>query len=254
MKKWLKITLFIIVSILIVSFIWFDLFFWQKNNNFFEANLKEASRENDLIIIFNSGGFGFVNPERAWDFKPLIEGIKKGAEDLGYKVAVVPYYRTEDSLLGKAAYLKEAMFNFSKESKYLANQLKEFSLFNQDKKIIIAGLSNGAAFTETTIKRINCCENNIFAVEFGSPFWADKKNQANILYLNNNGNDTLSQGNIPALVWSLIKAPFIMSYAKIIGNPISFPEAMNVPGHQYEWKEVGPDILAFMSDNLEARQ
>ncbi len=41
-----------------------------------------------------------------------------------------------------------------------------------------------------------------------------------------------------------------MSYAKIIGNPISFPEAMNVPGHQYEWEEVGPDILAFMSDNL----
>lgn len=77
MKKWLKITLFIIVSILIVSFIWFDLFFWQKNNNFFEANLKEASKENNLIIIFNSGGFGFVNPERAWDFKPLIEGIKK---------------------------------------------------------------------------------------------------------------------------------------------------------------------------------
>lgn len=254
MKKWLKIFLIALGAIFIVSFVWFDLFFWQGNNKNFEQNLTSAAEKNNVIIIFNSGGFGIVHPERAWDFEPIIKGIQSVAESMGYSVAVVPYYRTEDSILGKAAYFKEGVLGFPKESKYLASELEKFSKQNPQKKIIMAGLSNGAAFADATMEKINCCENNILALEFGPPFWVKNQNKHNILYFNNNGRDSFSEGNVSVLLWSTVKAPFIMVYTKIIGRPISYPEAMSVPGHQYVWQDVGPQVATFLSNNLSQNQ
>jgi hypothetical protein len=250
MKKWLKIIFLSIAAILIISFVWFELFFWQGNNKAFEERLKKAGENSNLIIIFNSGGFGTVQLDKAYDFKPIIEGTKRVAENLNYKVSIVSYYRTEESLLGKAAYLKEIIFNFPKESGYLARELEKFSKENPNDKIIMAGLSNGAAFADLTMKKINCCGNNISAIELGTPFWIKKQNKDNIIYFNNNGQDTFSRGNIGLLIWSTVKAPFKMVYGKIIGKPVSFPEAMNVPGHQYTWSEVGPQISQFMGEEL----
>lgn len=254
MKKWVKIFLIVVVAIFIVSFVWFDLFFWSGNNKNFEQNLMKAAQENNVIIIFNSGGFGIVSPEKAWDFDPIIKGIKYTVGNLGYNAAVVPYYRTEDSLLGKAAYFKEVIFGFPKESKYLANELEKFSKQNPTKKIIMAGLSNGAAFADVTMAKISCCEKSISALEFGTPFWIKKQTKDNILYFNNNGRDSFSEGNILTLFWSGIKAPFIMAYSRIINKPISYPEAMSVPGHQYAWQDVGPQVSNFISNELSQPQ
>jgi hypothetical protein len=254
MKKWLKICFGSIIAILIISFVWFEMFFWQGNNKSFEEQLKKAGEVSDLIIVFNSGGFGTVQLDKAYDFKPIIEETKQVAEKLHYKVSVVPYYRTKESLLGKAAYLREILFNFPKESSYLAGELKEFSQKNPNDKIIMAGLSNGAAFADATMEKINCCDNNISAIEFGTPFWIKKQNSHNIIYFNNNGQDNLSQGNVLILIWSAFKAPFVMAYSNIAGKPISFPEAMDVPGHQYAWKEVGPQVSAFLAHNLDQNQ
>lgn len=250
MKKRYKMIFAFIVAIFIVSFVWFDLFFWQGNNKGFERALADSAQNNNVIIVFNSGGFGTVKPERAWDFQPLINGIQATLQDLGYSVGVVPYYRTEDSLLGKAAYTKEMIFNFPKESTYLATELEKFVELNPQKTVILAGLSNGATFVEATMEKIDCCNDKIFSVEFGSPFWSKKQSRNNILYLNNDGKDSLSNGNVLALSWSIIKAPFIMSYTKIVGDPISFPEAMSVPGHQYYWAEVKPQVSEFFNRNL----
>ncbi|HOS87903.1 MAG TPA: hypothetical protein PL093_00275 [Candidatus Pacearchaeota archaeon] len=250
MKKRYKIIISFIVGILVISFIWFDLFFWSGNNKIFENSLRESAQNNEVIIIFNSGGFGTVKPDQAWDFKPLIEGLQFSIENLGYSVEVVPYYRTEDSWLGKAAYIKEILFNFPKESSYLAKTLENFSKQNPREIIILAGLSNGATFTESTMQKINCCTDKIFSIEFGLPFWSQRQNRSNTLYLTNNDRDAVSNGNILALSWSILKAPFVMSYTRIAGRPISFPEAMDVPGHQYYWSEVEPQISNFIREKI----
>lgn len=250
MKNWIKYLLIFIGLTLIVSSIWFDWFFWQGNNKTFEDSLAKATQTSDVIIIFNSGGYGTVRPEKAWDFEPIINGIKQTVESMGYTASVVPYYRTEDSLLGKAAYFKEVLFGFPKESEYLAVELQKFSENNSQKKIVMAGLSNGAAFVGATMDKIKCCQTNIIAVEFGPPFWMQKKNTDNILCLTNNGKDTFASGNIPALIWSTFKAPVLMVYTKVIGKPISFPEAMAVPGHQYNWPQVAPQVSSFVSQSF----
>ncbi|MFA5368521.1 MAG: hypothetical protein WC303_00750 [Candidatus Paceibacterota bacterium] len=250
MKKWLKIMFIFVGAILVVSFIWFDLFFWQDNNKSFEEQLKKAGEAGNVIIIFNSGGFGTVHLDKAYDFRPIIEGTKQLAENINYKVSIVSYYRTEESLLGKAAYLKEMIFNFPKGSNYLAKELQNFSKENPDNKIIMAGLSNGAGFADATMEKITCCQDSIFAMEFGTPFWIKKQNNSNIIYFSNNGQDTFSRGNIGDLIWSVFKAPFKMAYGQLIGKPIRFSEAMSVPGHQYTWSEVGPQISQFLGEKL----
>lgn len=246
MKKWLKIFLVVIGVLFVVSFIWFDWFFWQGNNRLFESNLTEAGKTSDVIIIFNSGGYGTVHLEKAYDFQPLIKGIQNTIAEKGHTSAVVPYYRTEDSILGKAAYFKEIIFGFPKESSYLAKKLQDFSKVNPGKKIIITGLSNGAGLVEMTMKKITCCQTDFSAIEFGLPFWIGKQDKTNIIYFNNKGEDTFSRGNVPILLWAGIKAPFVMVYSSVIGKPISFPEAMNVPGHNYLWSEIEPQVRPFL--------
>jgi len=82
-------------------------------------------------------------------------------------------------------------------------------------------------------------------------FWSQRQNRSNTLYLTNNDRDAVSNGNILALSWSILKAPFVMSYTRIAGRPISFPEAMDVPGHQYYWSEVEPQISNFIREKLD---
>jgi hypothetical protein len=250
MGKILKITLISIVAIFLISFIWFDFFFWQGNTKNFEDALNKAANESDVIIIFNSGGFGTVHLERAWDFKPIVYGTQGSITNLNYKVSVIPYYRTEESWLGKAAYVKEVLFNFPKESKYLANKLQEFSAAHPDKTILLEGLSNGAAFVTATMEKIKCCNSKILAMEFGPPFWVKQVDNPNILIFNNGQKDALSNGRVFDLLYSVGKAPLIMIYTKIIGKPISFPEAMNVPGHQYTWQEVEPAVSGFLQEKI----
>lgn len=247
MKKWLKITFICFGIILVASFVWFDLFFWQENNSLFKNHLLESAKTSDVLIIFNSGGYGTVQMEKAYDFQPLIKGIEGVVNDLGYKASIVPYYRTRDSFLGKAAYLKELLFGFPKESDYLAEELQRFSKENPGKKIIIAGLSNGAGLVNITMEKIKCCQASISAIGFGTPFWSFKKEKPNIINFDNNGQDVLSQGNFLALAWATIKAPFVVFYSQIIGQPISFAKAINVPGHEYDWSKIDSEIKPFLS-------
>ncbi|MDD5569415.1 MAG: hypothetical protein PHG23_03310 [Candidatus Pacebacteria bacterium] len=251
MNKFLKIFLVFVAVIFIASFFWFDYFFWAENNRAFVSALENAAQESDVIIIFNSGGFGTVPLDRAYDFKPIIDGTQNFVERLNYKVSVVPYYRTTDSLIGKAAYFKEVLFNFPKESSYLAGELQKFSQANPQKTIIMEGLSNGATFVNVTMKKIECCRDRILAIEFGLPFWSSKDNKSNVLILTNNGGDAVSQlGGLPQLFGAMVRAPFVMIYTKIIGKPISYPEAMSVNGHQYSWMQVQPQVVGFLDREL----
>ena len=63
--------------------------------NFQPQEILEISQNTDVIIIFNSGGWGDTPFEEAKDFAPIIEGIQETLEDLGYNSLVIPYKRTK---------------------------------------------------------------------------------------------------------------------------------------------------------------
>jgi pimeloyl-ACP methyl ester carboxylesterase len=123
--------------------------------NFQPQEILNVAKDNDVIIIFNSGGWGNTPLEKAEDFAPVIEGIQETLNKWGYRSMIIPYTRTRDDFLGKIAGAKEFFNSFQNSSENLAKEI-EFLVKNfPDKKIIIAGLSSGGAFVTETYEKIS---------------------------------------------------------------------------------------------------
>lgn len=244
-----KIIVFSLTIVFLASFVWLDFVFLENNSETFAKELKEAGETSDFVIIFNSGGFGTVKPEFAYDLKPIIDDLKGEVEEMNYKVAVVPYYRTKETLVGRIGYLKEMFLSFPGESKDLAKRIKDFVEENPGDKVLMAGLSNGAAFVNETMEDLQGI-NNVFAIEMGVPFWSKKNPAENILILDNKGRDSLSIGDKGQLMLSLLQSPFKWVASRMEGRKISFSEAMVAPGHQYSWPEVKEEVVSFLENKV----
>jgi len=238
--------------------------------NYQFQELLNLATQNDVIIIFNSGGWGNTPLEKAEDFTPIIEGIKKTLESFGYNSLIIPYIRTENTLSGKIAGVRDFLSSHNSSSKILAEKV-EFLIENlPDKKIILTGLSSGGALVEETMEKIEE-KASVYAIEAGVPFWtspshypynsekilqlserSEGRRRANILRLNNNGKDSLSAGEIRTLLFTLIKAPIKWISSKISGQNLTFSQAIRVPGHEYSWSspEVGSQIVTFLENKL----
>lgn len=221
------------------------------DNSQFQKILKSVSQE-EIIIIFNSGGWGNTPAEKAADFTPIIEGIQKTLNDLGYGSMVIPYKRTKNGFLGKIEGAREFVTSFGTQSGKLAREIEFFIENNPDTKVIMAGLSSGAAFVDKVMERLSKSKrDNIFAIEVGVPFWESPLDSENVLLLNDD-KDPLSKRKTRILLASLFKAPFKWILAKISGKELSFSRALHVLGHDYFWDSpsVGPQIVSFLEDKI----
>jgi hypothetical protein len=249
MSKKTKILIGIFVGVALLSFLWFDLVFLKYNGDSFEENLMKAGEDSDVVIVFNSGGWGTVPFEQAFDFNPIINETKQIIESKNYKVSVVQYYRTTENLFAKIASLREVFFNFPDSSKVFADRVDEFLEKNPNDKIIMAGLSNGASFVDAAMDDLKDRQESVWAIELGAPFWKKNTNSENIISLNNQA-DILANGKLGQIILSLIKTPFIWAYNNLSGNHISMSQAMHVPGHDYYWNQVKDDLTSFINKEL----
>jgi len=213
--------------------------------------LLNSALESDIVIIFNSGGWGNTPLEKAEDFAPIIEGIEKTLRGFGYNSLVIPYNRTKNNLFGKITGARDFLNSFQTSSEILAEKVNFLTENLPDKKIILAGLSTGGALVDETMEKISE-KSQVFSIEAGIPFWHNSLESENILQLNNNGKDSLSIGEIKTLIASLAKAPFKWILAKMNGEDLTFSQAIWAPGHEYFWDspEVGPQIVIFLEEKI----
>jgi len=240
-----------LIFILIISGSLFFLFGPEilPENLQFQQALNSTLINSDVIIIFNSGGWGNTPLEEAEDFAPAIKGIEKTLDSWGYHSVVIPYKRTKNGLWGKLWGIKDSFSSFRFSSENLAEKVEFLTENLPDKKIIIAGLSNGASLVDESMEKISeNTQNSVYAITAGIPFWSEPYESQNTLHLNNNKKDALVTGEIKSLVFSLIKAPFVWIGAKINGQNIPFSKAIQAQGHDYCWSspEVGPEIVTFL--------
>ena len=213
----------------------------------------ESVSQDKVVVIFNSGGWGDTPLEEADDFRPIVNGIQETLNKLGYKSIVVPYKRTKNSFLGRIEGLRELFNSFKTQSTQLAKEINYFLKDNPKNKIIMTGLSNGAAFVDKVMEKIQKeGGDKVFAIEVGVPFWEESLNSQNIISLDNEGRDPLSRKKILVLISSLIKAPFRWGLARISGVNLSFSRAFYLPGHQYCWDSpyIGPKISSFLQEKF----
>jgi hypothetical protein len=208
-------------------------------DNFQLKEITDTVTNSDIVIIFNSGGWGNTPLEKAEDFAPIIEGIQETLNEWGYKSVVIPYARTKDNLFGKMTGMREFFNSFQNSSEDLADRIEFLSKNLPDKKFIIAGLSNGAAFVNETHGKISEeVKNSVYTIAAGTPFWTETIDSDNILQLDNNGKDSLAKGDVKSLLLSLIEVPF--------------SKAFYAPGHAYLWSssEISSQIITFLEDKF----
>jgi hypothetical protein len=234
----------------------FSLFIYDTlpDNIFFKEILTSQTQE-DVVIVFNSGGWGDTPPESAEDLTPIIEGVKATLAEKGYTSVVVPYERTKKGFLAKIRGAKEMFSYFQKQSSEVSSNIKIFLEKNPDKKVVLVGLSNGANFVDETMKKINDFRGSVLAIEIGSPFWQKKMPSENILRIDNGNNDSLTKGEVGTLLPTLLKGPAKWFLAKISGSDLSFSMAFSFPQHKYSWEspEVNSAVASFLEKEMTGR-
>jgi len=245
-----KVKYFVLISVILGGLVFlFGPEVLPENQQFYD--FLHSAPKDDVIIIFNSGGWGNTPFEKAKDFAPIVEETQKTLNEWGYNSVVIPYTRTKDSFLGEIAGAKEMFQLFPNQAEKLSKEINEFLIKNPGKKIVIAGLSNGAVFVNETTKRISQdVKNQIYAVEIGSPFWEESSNFENTLRLDNGKKDPLAAGEMKTLIPNLFKASFRWVLAKISGRDLTFSKALQLPGHEYFWPEIESDVVSFLGDKL----
>jgi hypothetical protein len=249
MSKRVKILISLFIAIILLSFFWFDFFFLKYNGESFEKELMRAGENSDVVIVFNSGGWGTVPFDQAFDFNPIINETKRIIESKNYKVSIVQYYRTKENFFAKIASLREILFNFPDSSKVFADRIDEFLEKNPNDKIVMAGLSNGASFVDAAMDDLKDKENSVWAIELGAPFWKKNTKSDNIIALNNQA-DILANGKLGQIMFSLVKTPFVWGYNNIKGNHMSMSQAMHIDGHDYYWNQVKDDLTSFVEKKI----
>jgi len=232
------------ILLLIYSFWWFDFSFFNRNVSKFVKEFKKEIKKNDIIIIFNAGGWGTVPYEKAFDLNPFSDFIKDYLKEKGYKVSIIQYFRTEDHLIGRLGYIKDYILDFKKQSSHISSIIKE-----TEKKIILIGLSNGALLVDEIMEKVKDKE-NIFSIEIGKPFFGVHSENKNILLIRN-PEDRLCNKDFVELFKSLfIFAPLRWLKNLILGEGISFNSSVEIKGHNYILQKHKIKISNFIDEKI----
>ena len=217
------------------------------------SEIRNLAETNDVVIIANAGGLGDVQLQQAADFAPLLKGIQDTLSELGYTSALLPYMRTPPGLSGRISDVKAQLNSFDSASKVLADDIISISKNLPEKNFIIAGFSNGGAFSEAVMDRIGD-RPNVSAIIAGVPCWYKPYKQVNSLVLTNNDQDSLAASNSKEIIATIIEAPFRFIRSKVTKGNLNVATSFRFPGHDYAWysPEVGPPVQKFLRSRFGA--
>lgn len=204
--------------------------------------------DSDVIIVSNSGGWGDTLWQNAKDFAPIVRGVQGELNSLGFSSMVVPYVRTGGGFARKLNGLKEGLGIYSRQAELVAKEIDSFLQSYPQKRVIMAGLSNGASFVNAVMFKLPPeIRGRVCAIEVGPPFWVKEKNESDILFIKNK-NDALAKGNVLELLSTFLSAPFKWTFSHLRGKHLTYSKALFVPGHRYSWDspQVGLKIKEFL--------
>jgi len=209
------------------------------------------ARNRDVIVLFNSGGWGWNLTRDTPGWASILEGIRTQLENLGYNPLVLTYRRTSRGIRGCIKEFFEAASRYPRKARDQAEQVGFLTNHIPHLKVIIAGESTGTVISDRTMGFLKD-EPRIYSIQTGTPFWHKPVALDRTLLMNSNGRgiDTFSRGNIPAMVWATVKSWFGLSSPD--ENPGDILNWLKAPGHDYSWQYPGvcSAVTKFLDNNF----
>jgi hypothetical protein len=204
--------------------------------------------DKDVVVIFNSGGWGWNFIENSPGWYSISTGIESELDKLGYRSLLLNYRRTGETFRGIIDEFVEVLTAYPSKAENLARRVEFLTSHIPDLKIIVTGESNGSVISDSTM---NILRDNqqVYSIQTGPPFWHRNVVLDRTLVLNSNGMtpDSFSQGDIPAMVWASLKALVGLSPPEE-EDPGRILYFLRAPGHDYGWQY--PDVYSQISNFL----
>ncbi len=205
----------------------------------------------DVVIVFNSGGWGWNLTNETPGWASILDGIKSQLESQGYNSLVLNYRRTGSGITGCLKEFYEAATRYPHKAKDLAWRVEFLTDHLPDLRIIVAGESTGTVISDKTMGILKD-KSQVYSIQTGTPFWHKPSALDRTLLMNSNGRcvDTFSYGNVPAMIWSTVKGWFGLTSPE--DNPGSILSWLKAPGHDYSWQYPGvcSEVEKFLEENF----
>jgi len=227
----------------------------QKCNDFISQLLAIylEAEDKDIVIINNSGGWGWSPIDNFPHSQEFIAGIDTKLNDLGYHTLWLDHYRTTKNINGCVSELMLAADLYSTKAEDLAARVEFLTSHITDLKIILSGESNGSTICAGAMKILED-NNQVYSIQLGPPSWNNGNISDRILMLRSNGAipDAFSQGDVITIIRSNLEALFGISQ-EYPGNILFY---IGAPGHDYSWQYEGVSskVLEFLDNNFNPKQ
>ncbi len=213
----------------------------------------ELVKDKDILLIHNPGGWGITHLENLlqWE-RSIVEGVSLTMGKLGYKWALMQYFRSDPSLLAIIKTVRDQLGFFVNMSKIMAAELEFVTRHFNNLQVVMIGVSMGAAFNNAVSQNLNGF-NRVSSIELGLPFPYKSKRVLTdrTLALDSNGlmPDALMEWDVPTILKTYLSAPFRWIKYKLQGRNVKFTYCINLPGHDYNWDypEVQRQIEEFLT-------
>ena len=243
----------------------------QLSRQLFGNNIKECAsftrrlldmctktRGKDFLLVHNPGGWGTTHLDHClpWE-RSIVEGISSTMERLGHSWLLTQYFRGGNSWWAHLRDVKEqTSFLFKGKSfkaRMMATELQFITQHSNNLKVILIGISQGAAFSNTVMQQLDELH-QVYSIELGLffPHMPRRVVTENTLALDSNGlvPDPVANRNLKIGLKTYATAPFRWAKCRLQGKPETFAYCMNVPGHEYSWDY--PEVKGRIEDFLES--
>ena len=223
----------------------------EKNDEFVNQLMATylAAKDRDIVVIFNSGGWGWTAVEETREGESFINGIEAELASMGYSSLFLNHKRTAKTLDSGISELMLAIELYPTKAKDLAARIEFLSNHIPGIKVILIGVSNGTLICDGVM---NILEDNpqVYSIQLGPPFWSGATSSDRSLVMRSNGvvPDSFSQGDLFTIIRTNIEARFGIAQDGP-GDILLYVEA---PGHDYNWQypEVRSQITNFLQQNF----
>ncbi len=211
--------------------------------------------DDDVLVLFNSGGWGWTLVEDSVDWETIADGMQKELDDIGCSAVVLSYQRTAGSLQGYCNELWEMLSGYRTKARDLSTRVQFLTEHKEDFSVVLAGESNGSIICDYVMAALP--ENtNVYCIQTGPPPWHKEQFGERTLVLKDNGEvpDSFAQADL----WTIFKANVSFAWNLITGEASLSDPGGNIgifvqaPGHEYHWEDSGvcQNITGFLQENF----